>query len=65
MAPPHLWSSRYHSKAAGGTAMASQRRMAVFPKCAGMFFMSVIMGGSGGRGRYKRGKIKQLAYAYK
>lgn len=28
--------------------MASQRKMAVLPKWAGMFFMSVIMGGSGG-----------------
>lgn len=27
--------------------MASQRKMAVLPKWAGMFFMSVIMGGSG------------------
>lgn len=43
----HLWSSLYHSKAAGGTAMASQRKMVVLPKWTGMFFMSVIMGGSG------------------
>ena len=28
--------------------MASQRKMAVLPKWAGMFFMSVIMGGSAG-----------------
>lgn len=28
--------------------MASQRKMAVLPKCAGMFFISVIMGGSAG-----------------
>lgn len=43
----HLWSSLYHSNEAGGTAMASQRKMAVLPKWAGMFFMSVIIGGSG------------------
>lgn len=42
----HLCSSLYHSKAAGGTAIASQRRMAVLPRCAGIFFMSVIIGGS-------------------
>lgn len=35
--------------------MASQRRMAVLPKWAGMFFMSVIMGGSD---REKRGRIE-------
>lgn len=45
----YLWSSLYHSKEAGGTAIASQRKMAVLPKWAGMFFMSVIMGGSGGK----------------
>lgn len=43
---PYLRSSRYHSKDAVGTAMASQRRIAVFPSWAGMFFTSVIVGGS-------------------
>lgn len=33
--------------------MASQRKIAVLPKWAGMFFMSVIMGGSG---REKEGR---------
>lgn len=58
----YLWSSRYHSKEAGGTAIASQRKMAVLPKWAGMFFMSVIMGGSGGGHKQTEEKIKQLAF---
>lgn len=40
--------------------MASQRRMAVFPKCAGMFFMSVIIGGSG-RDTSRRRKNKAIS----
>lgn len=54
MRSTHLWSSLYHSKEAGGTAIASQRKMAVLPKCAGVFFVSVIMGGSSRRIFQKR-----------
>lgn len=41
--------------------MASQRRMAVFPKCAGMFFMSVIMGGSGRNTSRRKGENKAIS----
>jgi len=59
----HLWSSLYQSKEAGGTAMASQRKMAVLPKWAGMFFMSVIKGGSGREKNKGAAGIQQLVYA--
>lgn len=43
--------------------MASQRKIAVLPKCAGMFFMSVIMGGSE-RKKKEEKQMQQLAYIF-
>lgn len=40
--------------------MASQRRMAVLPRWAGMFFRSVIIGGSGEQIKGRRIKQKGI-----